>query len=280
MVTLKLPTYVRREEPLRGRSRRFLTIFGSGLRRELKRVSNIIALFLAIAFGVIATIFNIFVAPLILPGVEIDAAYFFGTLANPAILFFTLIVAAAVGSGLIADDIRHMSLTLYLSRPISTADYLLSKASIVAFALILAVAFPAILGPIVSAVLVYVTWEVAIQALLAGTAFGLLATVLFSMLVLLFSSLTSRKGIAAAGTFAAALALEGIIFPLSQVFDTNQVFYLSLYQNLLAVGGLFYGVEAGALAWEASLAILVGVILTSGTVAYLRVRSMEVVAPS
>ncbi len=247
-----------------------------------------VVLFLAIAFGVIATILSIFVAALLPGGAEIDASYFYLTLANPVVLFLTLIVAAAVGSGLIADDIRHMSLTLYLSRPITTVDYLLAKASIVAFALILAVAFPAVLGPIVAGVLVYVTWEVAIQALLAGIAFGALATVLFSFLVLLFSSLTSRKGIAAAGTFATALTLEFLSQPLSGIFETEEVFYMSLYQNLLAVGRVLYGVEeisdfgigATGLAWGISLFILVAVMAASSVIAYLRIRSMEVVAPS
>ncbi len=280
MVTVKLPTYVRREEPLQGRPRRFLAIFSSGLKRELKRVTNIIALFLAIAFGVILTIFTVFLAAAFQPLAELDASYFFGTLANPALLFFALIVAASVGSGLIADDIRHMSLTLYLSRPITTSDYLLSKASIVAFALVLAIAFPAVLGPIVAAILLYVTWEVAIQALLAGIAFGLFATVLFSTLVLMFSSLTARKGIAAAAVFAGALALQGITFPLREVVGSDSIFHLSLYENLLAVGRVLYGVDPGVLGWEVSLVILVAVVLASSAIAFLRVRSMEVVAAS
>lgn len=280
MVTIKLPTYVRREEPLRGRSRRFLSIFASGVRRELKKWYNIIALFLAIAFGIISSIFTIFIAILVPLGGEIDASFFFGTLANPVILFFTLIVGSAVGSGLIADDIRHMSLTLYLSRPITTADYLLSKASIVAFAIILAVAIPTVLGPIVAAILLYVTWDVAILALLSGIAFAAIGTVLLSMLVLMFSTLTPRKGIAAAGAFASVLALQGITFPLRQVVGSDLIFHLSIYENLLEVGRLLYGVEQGVLAWPTCLAILVGLIIVCTAISFLRIRSMEVVAPS
>ncbi len=281
MVTIKLPTYVRREEPLRGRYRRFLAIFASGIRRELKRWYNIIALFLAIAFGIIFTIFTIFLASFAAPlGADIDASFFFGTLASPVILFFILIVGAAVGSGLIADDIRHMSLTLYLSRPITTLDYLLSKASIVAFAVVLAVAIPTVLGPIVAAILLYVTWDVAVLALLSGIAFAAIATVLLSMLVLMFSALTPRKGIAAAGAFASVLALQGITFPLREVVGSDLIFHLSIYENLLEVGRLLYGVGQGVLAWPTSLAILVGIILVSSAIAFLRIRSMEVVAPS
>ncbi len=279
MVTLKLPTYARREEPLRGRSHRLLTIFASGVKRELKRPLNIIVLFLAVAFGVITTIFNIFLAPLINPGVEITASYFYGTLVNPAVLLLILLVATALGSGLISDDIRHMSLTLYLSRPITTVDYLLSKASIVAFALILAVAFPGILGPIVAGILVYVTWEVALEALLAGLAFGAMTTVLFSFVVLLFSSLTARKGVAAAGTFSTGLALQIISQPLSNIFESEEILYMSLYENLLSVGRVLYGVEGNGLAWHISLSIILAVVAVCIAIAYFRVRSMEVVAP-
>ncbi len=200
-------------------------------------------------------------------------------MANPIVLFLTLLVATAFGAGLISDDIRHASVTLYLSRPITTVDYLLAKASIVGFALILAVAFPGVLGPIVAAILRYVTWEVAIRGLLAGLAFGFLAVGLFAFLSLLFSSLTSRKGVAAAGTFASVIALQGLTFPLSEIFETEDFLYLSLYENMLAVGRVLYGVEGNGLVWQLSLAILLGIILVSSAIAYLRVRSMEVVAP-
>lgn len=279
MVTLRLPTYVRREEPLRSRSHRLLAIFASGAKRELKRVLNIVVLFLAIAFGVIATIFTIFLAPLISPGQPIDGSFFYVTLTNPAVLFLTLIVAAAVGSGLISDDIRHMSLTLYLSRPITTLDYLAAKLSIVGLAVFLAAAFPILLSPIVAAILRYVSWEVALSALASGLGFGILAMGLVSFLALMFSSLTARKGVAAASIIATMLALQALGDSLSSILEAEELLYIAPYQNLLAVGRALYGVEATGLAWPVSLAIVLGVTIVSGMVAYLRVGSMEVVAP-
>ncbi|MFQ5919699.1 MAG: hypothetical protein ACE5I4_06615 [Thermoplasmata archaeon] len=283
MASVRLPTYIRREEALRGRGLRILAIVSSGVRRELKRRWTLLALIAAILFGVISTIFNIFLAPLIQPGVVIDASFFFDTLTFPIVLFFILVVAAAVGSGLISDDMRHMSLTLYLSRPLTTGDYLAAKALIVGIFVFIAVAVPAIASPIVAAVLLYVGWELALQVLLAGAAFGLLTMVLFSLLALLFSSLTQRKGVAAAGTIASVLALEILSVPLFGVFESLEVFHLSLYQNLLAVGRVLYGLPAsgitafGFLAWEVSLPILVALIAVFTTVAYTRIRSMEVI---
>ncbi len=278
MGSVQLPTYVRREEPLRGRGFRILAIVGSGVRREFRRLWTLLALGGAILFGVISTIFNIFVAPLLQPGVVIDASFFFATLTFPIVLFFILVVAAAVGSGLISDDMRHMSLTLYLSRPLTTGDYLASKAIIVGIFVFIAVAVPAIASPIVAAILLYVGWELAIQVLLAGAAFGLFTMVLFSLLALLFSSLTQRKGVAAAGTIASVIALEILSPNLSLVFEAQEVLHLSVYQNLLAVGRVLYGLPAtGFLAWEVSLPILLALIALFATVAYTRIRSMEVI---
>ncbi len=278
MVTLRLPTYVRRDEALRGRRGRFLAIFVAGLKWELRRPLNIIALFLAVAFGVVTTIFNIFLAPLINPGQELTAAVFYGTVTSPVVLFLILIVGTSVGAGLISDDIRHMSLTLYLSRPISPRDYLLSKGSVVAFALVLAVAFPGILGPIVAGVLRYVSWTVALHALGAGLALGALSVALFAFLVLLFSSLTMRKGVAAAGTFASVLILEGLSGSLRDIFEVEAIRHLSLYENVLAVGAPLYGAEGTGLSWGVALVILAVVTAGSALLAYLRIRSMEVVA--
>ncbi len=278
MASIRLPTYVRREEPLRGRGFRILAIVGSGVRREFKRRWTLLALAGAILIGVISTIFNIFVAPLLQPGVIIDASFFFATLTFPIVLFFILVVAAAVGSGLISDDMRHMSLTLYLSRPLTTGDYLASKAIIVGIFVFIAVAVPAIASPIVAAILLYVGWELAIQVLLAGAAFGLFTMIVFSLLALLFSSLTQRKGVAAAGTIASVIALEILSPNLSLVFEVQEVLHLSVYQNLLAVGRVLYGLPAtGFLAWEVALPILLALIALFATVTYTRVRSMAVI---
>lgn len=277
MVTLRLPTYTRREAPLRGRGYRVLSLFTSGVHREFRRPVNLVALILAVAFGVIGTMLTIFLASLI-PGQALDATAFYAIFTNPAVLLLILVVATAVGSGLVAEDLRHMSLALYLSRPLTVGDYLTAKAGIVALAVFVAVAFPGILGPIVAALLTYVTWEVALHALAAGLGLGLLATALFASVVLLFSSLTRRKGAAAAGAFATVLATQILAQPLRFVFEAEEVLHLSLYENLLAVGRVLYGVEGGPLAWPLALLVLLAVILASAALTYLRLRSLEVVA--
>jgi ABC-2 type transport system permease protein len=261
---------------LRGRFFRVWSIFASGVRRGFRRPFALITILLALAFGVISTIFNIFVAGLF--GQEITLSSFFQTLTNPAVLVFMLLVAAGVGAGLIADDMRHRSLTLYLSRPVTSLGYVAAKASIVGLALFLAVAFPGVVAPIVAALLGYTGWETALLALGAGLAFGLLAVGVFGLLVLMFSSLTTRKGIAAAAMFAVGFASSGLAQPLRNLFEADELLHISLYENLLAVGRLVYGVEQVGITWEVSLAILAAMMVGALAITLLRIRTIEVVS--
>jgi ABC-2 type transport system permease protein len=274
--TIRQPTYLRREEPLRGRFFRVWSIFASGVRRGFRRPFALFTILLALATGVIMTIFNIFVAGLF--GQEITLSSFFQTLTNPAILVFMLLVAAGVGSGLIADDMRHRSLTLYLSRPVTSVGYVAAKASIVGLALFIAVAFPGVVGPIVAALLGYTGWETALIALGAGLAFGLLAVGVFGLIVLMFSSLTTRKGIAAAAMFAVGFASSALALPLRNLFEADELLHLSLYENLLAVGRLVYGVEQVGTTWEVSLVILAALMVGAFAITLLRIRTIEVVS--
>src|SRR5213078_2937887 len=95
-MSISLPTYTRREMPLLGRRHRLRAIIVTGLRREFKRPAVIVS-----------------------------------TLLGVALIFITL-MASLVGSALIADYLNSMALTLYLSRPITHADYLVAKAAILA----------------------------------------------------------------------------------------------------------------------------------------------------
>ncbi|MEE9592753.1 MAG: hypothetical protein V3W28_04140 [Thermoplasmata archaeon] len=276
MSTVRLPTYLRREEPLRPRFFRVWSIFTSGVRRGFRRPLALIVLILALAVSVILTIFTIFVLGLF--GGEVTLTDFFVTLTNPAILVFMLLVASGIGAGLIADDLRHRSLTLYLSRPVTSLGYVAGKASIVGLALFIAIAFPGIVGPIVAALLGYVSWEVALIALGAGLAFGLLAVGVFSFAILMFSSLTTRKGIAAAALFSIGLASNGLAQPLQAALGADEILHISIYENLLAVGRVLYGVPEVGITWGASLAILILIIGVALAITLLRIRSIEVVS--
>src|SRR5881628_84351 len=112
-MSISLPTYTRREMPLLSRRHRLRAIIVTGLRREFKRPATIVATAVGVGLVLVSSI-------VIVPA------------SNGAILFFVTLMASVVGSALIADDLNSMALTLYLSRPITHADYLIAKAAILA----------------------------------------------------------------------------------------------------------------------------------------------------
>jgi ABC-2 type transport system permease protein len=66
-------------------------------------------------------------------GLPIDANFFDKGLAMQGFLAFLLVVA--VGPALVAPDLRNNGLALYLSRPLSRAEYVLGKVSVLALLL-------------------------------------------------------------------------------------------------------------------------------------------------
>ena len=134
------------------------------------------------------------------PGVEfpfqIDSKFFQGFLFRiepvPS-TFFVALVAIFGGSGLIATDLKNNTLSLYLSKPISWIDYLIGKFAVIGI----------LLGclTLVPGLLLFLE-----HSLLAGTSFlkenywipfaiiaySVIITLSTSLLMLLFSSLTSN----------------------------------------------------------------------------------------
>src|SRR3972149_3835513 len=150
-MSISLPTYTRREAPLLGRSHRVRAIIYAGLRREFRRPAAVVVMALGIpsttAFGIVF----VFLAPLLIPGQALDLSFFYIPASNFLVLLFTILMASIVGSGLIADDIGSMALTLYLSRPITHADYLTAKAAILGPLIAMIAALPLLLTPFVPA---------------------------------------------------------------------------------------------------------------------------------
>src|SRR5207247_4090004 len=87
---------------------------------------------LGVALIVLISPALLLLARLFLPCLALDLSCFFVPASNQTVLFFITLMASLVGSALIADDLNSMALTLYLSRPITHADYLVAKAAILA----------------------------------------------------------------------------------------------------------------------------------------------------
>src|SRR5688572_26538595 len=250
--------------PLLPRRRRIRAIVATGLRREFRRPAAQVAIVLsALPTALIAILTLVLLSfaggPTL--GLSLGLSFFYDVAlaSNPTILLFVSVMAAVVGSALIADDLQTMALTLYLSRPISPADYLLAKAAIL-FPLVSMVGIlPLLLTPFLAAILGLVPWDIGLQAIAVGAGVGLLLTAFFAAVSLFLSSLTRRKSYAAAGVFAVTFGLTVPAEILASATSNNAVLYLSPWENFLAVARAVYGAEAGRIDWPLGLAILVGV---------------------
>ncbi len=279
-MSISLPTWTRREIPLLGRRQRIWAVVSTGLRREMRRPAAVVV----ITMGMLATIAPylviVFVARFLLAGQPLDLTFFYSPASNVALLFFAALIAAIVGAGLIADDLDTMALTLYLSRPLTPADYLIAKAAILATITGLLAILPLVLTPLLGALLGVFAWDIAAEAMGLGLLLGLLFTAFFTSLSLFLSSLTRRRAYAAAALFAIIFGLLGTASVLASPGSVNEpaLLYLSPWDDYLAVARGAFGVTGGPIDWAPALAILLGVTILAAVVTWVRMRAVEVVS--
>src|SRR3989441_5000767 len=201
-MSISLPTYKRLELPLLGRRERVRAIIATGLKKEFRRPAAIVVTAIGAAFTTITSIVLLFFAPLFIPGQASDLSFFAVPTSNFFVLFFVSLMAAIIGAGLIADDMQSMAFTLSLSRPITQSAYLLAKAAILAPLIAMVTILPLLLTALVAALLGFFSWTIALEAMGITIVVGGLLTLFYTAVTLFLSSLSRRKGIAAAGGFA------------------------------------------------------------------------------
>lgn len=279
-MSISLPTYTRREIPLQSRRHRRWTIYGTGLRREIRRPAVLVVLGLGTAITTISSLVIVYFSSLIPGAGGRDLTFFITPASNGAILFFVMAMAAVVGGGLIADDLDSMALTLYLSRPLSAADYLGAKAAILGTLTSLVAFLPLVLTSLVGGLLGFFAWDVALEAAGISVLLSFLLTAFFISVALFLSSLTRRRAYAASAVFALILGLVGVQTVLSNVASLNNpaVLYLSPWEDYLAVARSAFGLPGGPIEWAAGLAILLGVTVLASLATWVRMRAIEVVS--
>jgi ABC-2 type transport system permease protein len=277
-MSISLPTYTRREMPLLGRRHRLRAIILTGLRREFKRPAALVVTGLGVGVTMVSSIVLVLFAGVLLRGQALDLSFFYRPASNDAILFFVTLMASVVGSGLIADDLNSMALTLYLSRPITHADYLIAKAAILAPLIAMIAVLPLVLTPLVAALLGLFSWTIALEAIGLSFVLGLLNTAFYTSLTLLLSSLTRRKSYAAAGVFAVDFGLTIPAVLLSNALGNSTLLYVSPWNDYLAVASAAFGASDRALDWVVSLAILLTATVIASVLTYVRVRAVEVIS--
>ncbi len=226
-MTIAPPRYAAGSMGRVGRGSRVATIF---FREVAARAGLGTYLVVAIAFlsNVLILLFRVVIFPIEGVSLSTFSLPYGGTLWPLEIL----LVAAATGSGSIAEDLGSRAITLYLSRPIHLIDYLAGKAAGVAFWIGLVAVGPGIVAAILSATLGSVSAELAFSAILADLLLGTLVIAFFTGLALALSAWTARALYAGVAIFGLVLGLELTVRAIWGTTGNPQVPYLSVFVNL------------------------------------------------
>jgi len=193
--------------------------------------------------------------------------------------FFTLIVIAWYGAGLIADDRRLKAHLLYFARPVSRLGYIVGKLLVVCYYGGLAIVVPATLVLLV-AVFSSPDWaflrERGDKALLVE-AYAAIWVLVHALGILAISSLVQRKNHALVGSVGVFILTNGVAEFLSEVLDDTRWRLLSMFGNFDALAQEWLGVKQENVDWPVTHSYLVlgGVALVSGLILYRQVARME-----
>lgn len=174
---------------------------------------------------------------------SVDPHYFRIVLTSGPVLFSIILVLAFAAAGLIADDLKHNSLQLYLARPIGKMDYIFGKLGVVAFFVLLLTAVPWLL--LVVFKLVFAGSFAFLSAYpllpLSIMGYGTLLTVFFGAYVLLLSA-SSRNTryviVLIFGVFYFSDVLASILW---NIFRDPHLMLFSLRVDVSQAGAALFG---------------------------------------
>jgi ABC-type transport system involved in multi-copper enzyme maturation permease subunit len=285
---------------LRDHPRRWLTIGTSSFRQGMKRKIPALLLFTPVAIGCIIACFRVYFRFQLLSGqlVNLDSPAAAGITMvvtdalgdvvtnifayTQGMSFFTLMIVAWYGAGLIAEDRRLGANLLYFSRPISRLDYLFGKGS-GAFAFgFLALTLPCLLVCMV-ATLTSPDWSFIVEewpSILKVILFSGIWVGTVTVLVLTISSLVGRKSHALIGIIGTIVLSSGVSAVLVGLFKENAFSLLDLFENFERLGEWMFD------RWDSDREVTIGQTLAAlgglwGAcllILSIRLRRLEVVA--
>ena len=193
---------------------------------------------------------------------------------------FAFFVTIYVGAGLIATDRRAHALQIYLSKPLTGAEYIAGKLAILLVLLLLVTWVPAML-----LLLLQVLFAGNLEFLRANlfllpamTVFSFLYALLASFTMLALSSLSTSARYVAVLYAGAVLFTDAIFGTLSAVTRSTGSSWLSFRANLAQIGDVVFRMPPRYdTPWVVSFAMIVALIAVSTWVLARRVRGVDVV---
>ena len=194
---------------------------------------------------------------------------------------FVFVMTIYVGAGLIANDRRANALQIYLSKPLTRADYVFGKLAILMTFLLLITWVPAILLLIVQILFAgnFTFVRNNVYLFPAMTIFSFIQVVMVSTAMLALSSLSNSSRYVGILYAMVVFFTQGLFNVLRFVTGASMVSWISFSANLRQVGDAIFRLPPQYdTPWPVSLSMIVGLVVVSGLVLDRRVRGVEIVA--
>jgi ABC-2 type transport system permease protein len=194
---------------------------------------------------------------------------------------FVFFVTVYVGAGLIANDRRANALQIYLSKPLTRAEYVFGKLAILMTFLALVTWLPAIVLLIVQISFAgnFTFFRNNVFLFPAITVFSFVQVTMVATAMLALSSLSKSSryvGILYAAVIFFTQAIYGVLYAVTR---STSLSWISFSANLTQVGDVIFRQPLKYdTPWQVSLLMIVGLIALSGVILERRVRGVEVVA--
>jgi ABC-2 type transport system permease protein len=186
-----------------------------------------------------------------------------------------------VGAGLIANDRRANALQIYLSKPLTRAEYIFGKLAILMAFLLLVTWVPALLLLIVQIAFAG-NFTVLLKNLYlfpAITVFAFIQVTMVAAAMLALSSLSKSSRYVAILYAAVIFFSQAIYGVLTVVTRSTQLSWISFPANLSQLGDVIFRMPSKYdTPWPVALLMIVLLIAVSGFILERRVRGIEVVA--
>lgn len=193
---------------------------------------------------------------------------------------FVFFVTIYVGAGLIANDRRANALQIYLSKPLTRAEYIGGKMAILASFLLLVTIVPGLLLLLLQTLFAGSTSFIVENLFLvpAITAYSLVEVIVASFSMLALSSMSNSSRFVAVLYTALVLFTRAMAATLGAVLGTTSLSWLSFSSNLQQIGDLIF---RQPLRYDTppavSALVLLGLVAVSVSVLERKVRGVEVV---
>jgi ABC-2 type transport system permease protein len=190
-------------------------------------------------------------------------------------------ITVYVGAGLIANDRRANALQIYLSKPLTRAEYIFGKLAILMAFLLLVTWVPALLLLIVQIAFAgnFTFLLKNLYLFPAITVFAFIQVTMVAAAMLALSSLSKSSRYVAILYAAVIFFSQAIYGVLTVVTRSTQLSWISFPANLSQMGDVIFRMPSKYdTPWPVALLMIVGLIAVSGVILERRVRGIEVVA--